>query len=552
MEVRLILMDNHSVDLSQKEHQVTTPSEMSSEQAVIAPASFPRMVANRVSAVKVWPLIQALVLFLIFAGLLAIVQYGTDALVGTDGYYHARMGLLIRQEGLRPDFKWLPLTILNADAFYNHHLLYHVYLALFGGTDPLVDGGQSLTQSIKLASIVMPALAFLAVWWLLRGQEVNWASLWALGLFAVSEAFLYRMSMPRAQSASLLVLVLGLHWLLNGKFRPLIPLGFIYVWLYDGFPLLPLIGSIYLVAVLFVERKFVWQAVAFPVMGIGLGLLVNPYFPENIHFTLNHLIPKISFTDTPVGNEWYPYDTWTLVENTGFAFGALVLAVLALGWQKERINLSTLTVLLLTVFFGLLLFKSRRFVEYFPAFTLMFTALSINPLLQNWPANHTRWQRTGGALVLSAALAVPLVTTIYLARDSVAGSKAADWYAAAAGWLAANEPDGSFVFQTDWDDFPRLFFYNPEMIYTVGLDPTYMELHNADLYHDWVDLTQGDVDKPGAVIRDQFGAQFVFSDLGHAAFLRQAADDPLLTEVYRDDQAVIFAVEAGEAAGSEG
>jgi hypothetical protein len=90
------------------------------------------------------------------------------------------------------------------------------------------------------------------------------------------------------------------------------------------------------------------------------------------------------------------------------------------------------------------------------------------------------------------------------------------------------------------------------MIYTVGLDPTYMELHNSGLYHDWVDLTQGKVDKPGEVIGDQFGAQYVFSDLGHEAFLRRAADDPLLREIYRDDQAVIFAVEAGEAAGSEG
>jgi hypothetical protein len=549
MEIRLILMDNHIVDLSQKEHQVIIPSEMSSGQAVIAPTPFSRM---WVSAVKVRPVIQALVLFLLFAGLLAVVQYGTDALVGTDGYYHARMGLLIRQAGLRPDFKWLPLTILNADAFYNHHLLYHVYLALFAGTDPLVDGGQSLTQSIKLASIVMPALAFLAIWWLLREQQVKWASLWALGLFAVSEAFLYRMSMPRAQSASLLVLVLGLHWLLSGRFRPLIPLGFIYVWLYDGFLLLPIIGSFYLVASLITERKIVWQALAFPVAGIALGLLVNPYFPENIHFTLNHLIPKISFAETPVGNEWYPYDTWTLVENTGFALGAFVLAVLGLGWQKERINLSTLTVLLLTVFFGLLLFKSRRFVEYFPAFTLIFAALSISPLLRDWPATHTRRHGVAGALILTAVLAVPLATTVYLARDSVAGSKAADWYADAAGWLAVNGPGDSFVFQTDWDDFPRLFFYNPEMIYTVGLDPTYMELHNSGLYHDWVDLTQGNVDKPGEVIGDQFGAQYVFSDLGHEAFLRRAADDPLLREIYRDDQAVIFAVEAGEAAGSEG
>jgi hypothetical protein len=538
-------------DWSNKKQEVFVPSEMSSEQAAISSMPFSKAIADLISAVKSKPIIQAIVLFTMFAGLLSIIQYGTDALVGTDGYYHARMGLLIRQEGLRPDFKWLPLTILNADAFYDHHLLYHVYLALFANTDPIVDGGLALTQSIKQASVLMPALAFMAVWWLLREQKVRWASTWAVGLFAVSEAFLYRMSMPRAQSASLLVLVLGLHWLLIGKYRPLLPLGFAYVWLYDGFPLLPIMGFVYLAAKLFVDRKFVWQVVAFPVAGIVLGLLVNPYFPENIHFTLNHLLPKVSFSETPVGNEWYPYDTWTLVENSGFALGAFVLAILGLGWQKQRINLSTLTLLLLTVFFGLLLFKSRRFVEYFPAFVLMFTALSLSPLLQEWLADRPRWSRVG-PLIFLAVLAVPLVMTVYLARNSVSSSKSADWYADAALWLARNEPEGSFVFQTDWDDFPRLFFFNPEMIYTVGLDPTYMEIHNDDLFDDWVELTQGNVDETGRVIQDQFGAQFVFTDLDHGDFLRRAADDPLLTEIYRDDEAAIFAVVDGEAVGSEG
>lgn len=539
------------VDLSNKEQEVAVPLEMSSEQATARPNPLLRIAERLFLAIKVRTLVQAFVLFTLFSGLLAVVQYGTDALVGTDGYYHARMGLLIRQEGFRPDFKWLPLTILNADAFYDHHLLYHVYLALFAGTDPLVDGGQALTQSIKLASIVMPALAFLAVWWLLRTQKVRWASIWALGLFAVSEAFLYRMSMPRAQSASLLVLVLGLHWLLVGNYRPLLPLGFAYVWLYDGFPLLPVMGCIYLVANLLVHRKFAWQAVVFPVLGIVLGLFANPYFPENIHFTLNHLIPKVTFSETPVGNEWYPYETWTLIENSGFALGAFVLAILSLGWQKERLSLSALTALLLTIFFGLLLFRSRRFIEYFPAFTLMLVALSVSPLIENWLAERPRWNRIGPFLLL-AVLAVPVATSVYLARSSVAASKPADYYADAALWLARNEPEGSFVFQTDWDDFPRLLFYNPNMIYTVGLDPTYMEIHNAGLFNQWVDLTQGNVDETGRVIWDQFGAQYIFSDLNHDDFLRRAAGDPLLTELYRDDQAVIFAVQAGEAASSDG
>lgn len=537
-------------DWSSEEREGIGPTDMMSERAVAIshPVS---TAADRLSNAEfVKPVIQAVILFSLFAGLLAVVQFATDALVGTDGYYHARMGLLIRQEGLRPNFKWLPLTILNADAFYNHHLLYHIYLALFAGTDPLVDGGQSLTQSIKIASIIMPALAFLAIWWLLRTQKVKWAALWALALFAVSEAFLYRMSMPRAQSASLLVLMLGLHWLLLGKYWPLIPLGFAYVWLFDGFPLLPIMGGIYFLTKLLTDRKLDWQAVAFPTIGIALGLLINPYFPENIHFTLNHLLPKISFSDTAVGNEWYPYDTWTLLGNSGFALGACIIAVIGLGWHKERIDRSTLTVLLLTVFFGLLVFKSRRFIEYFPAFTVIFAALALSPLIREWVANRPRFEKIAPVLLI-AALFFPMVTTMQLARDSVGNSSPANRYAEAALWLARNEPADSFVFQTDWDDFPRLFFFNPTMIYTVGLDPTYMELHNADLFGQWVEITRGNVNEMGEIIRDQFGAQIVFTDTGHEDFINKAKDDPNLTEIYRDDEAVIYAVNPGKTAVSE-
>ena len=64
-----------------------------------------------------------------------------------------------------------------------------------------------------------------------------------------------------------------------------------------------------------------------------------------------------------------------------------------------------------------------------------------------------------------------------------------------------------------------------------------------DRYNEWVDITRGRRDTPGATIRDHFNAAYVFSDLNHDAFLDEAADDPVLEEVYRDRYAVIFAVQ---------
>jgi hypothetical protein len=45
-------------------------------------------------------------------------------------------------------------------------------------------------------------------------------------------------------------------------------------------------------------------------------------------------------------------------------------------------------------------------------------------------------------------------------------------------------------------------------------------------------------------MRDQFGAQYAFSDTRHAAFLSQAANDPGLEEAFRSSAAVVFRLRA--------
>lgn len=511
----------------------TRPAEATEDTAVSQPHS------------RVKTVVTAVILLTVFIAGFAIVQYGTPSLAGNDGYYHMKMGYLIRQEGLKVDFPYLPLTILSEDAFYDHHMLYHAFLALFATTDPAVDGGLALTQGAKIASILMPSLAFLAVWWLLRGQKVPYAAVWTLALFASSEAFLYRMSMPRAQSASLLLLVIGLHLLLTERFKWLVLLGFLFVWFYNAFPLLVVIGVVYATAVFMLERRIVWQAVVFPAVGIGLGLLINPYFPQNIQFILGHLAPKLGESSTKVGNEWDPYRTWTLVENSGVALLSVLVGALALGWREDKIDKASLTALGLVVIFGYMLFQSRRFVEYFPPFAILFLAFASAPLLRDW-RGKLNGIRPYLSYVLPAAmillLAYPLFVSVRDGRDLMSRSRPADRYAQAAIWLHDNAP-GANIFQTDWDDFTRLFFYNTDAVYTAGLDPTFMELHDADLFEEWKQITRGKVDDPGTRIRDHFGGDYVFSDLNHEAFMSDAEADPLLTEVYRDDYAVIYAVE---------
>ncbi len=484
-------------------------------------------------------------LFLTFFLAMALIQFSTPDLPDNDGFYHIKLAWLMRTEGLKPDFPYLPLSILSEGKFYDHHFLFHVALMPFTFGD--------LRTGAKWAAVTFASLAFLGVWYLLHRQRLPFAWLWAIGILGVSDAFLYRMSITRAQSLSLGMLALGYAWLLEGKYKHLAVLGFIYVWMYDAFPLMIALAVLHLLAVALTERRIEIRPLLYTTAGIALGMLINPYFPDNLIFSYHHMLPKLAdATSVSVGNEWYPYDTKQLLDNSLPALVAFASGALALGLSARKMEARTALGLFVALLFGLMLFQARRFVEYFPPFALIFAAFAWTPLFETNPAlaAASSSSRAPSALLqtyfpqtlLLLAIAFGLVRSIGPAREAIDRAKPYGLYANASLWLEKNTPAGSRVFQTDWDDFPRLFYYNTHNTYLVGLDPTYLQLYDAELYSTWVDITRGGVENPSRVIASTFGSSYVHTDLHHEAFLRVAAEDPGLKEVYRDDQAVIFEV----------
>ena len=95
------------------------------------------------------------------------------------------------------------------------------------------------------------------------------------------------------------------------------------------------------------------------------GIIINPFFPSNIESYFFNF-GRISSSDTSiqVGNEWYPYNTFFLLKDSAFVFilffGTIGLVLGSLN-KKNYILTSTFFV---SLFFMVLLFKSRRFVEY--------------------------------------------------------------------------------------------------------------------------------------------------------------------------------------------
>ena len=487
-----------------------------------------------------------------YAAIFAVLWYiqtGTAGIIDPDGYYHIRWSRLLWEnlpEGHLPRFSWLPLTILKEQLYVDHHFLFHVLQIPFTWGSDLVFGA-------KLSAVIYGALAIVACYALLLWERIRYPLAWLVVLLACSGPFLFRTSLPRAPAVTVATLVLAIWLLYTKRYVWLGVLSFLLVWMYSLFPLIGVLAAMWAVGVWFEEGKIEWKPVAATAAGMLAGLIVNPYFPENWILFYDHVQMKVSGSfEVSVGNEWYPYESWYLLVSSVVAWIAQVVGWSTMRPERREGRARTIMLLLFSSFLLVLTMKSRRFIEYWPPFAVLFAATALKPYLERWPweAIPDGWARRAVAVGLFAATllaGVVLATNVRETRRSVAGESDPNIYAGAAGWLRENTPEGALVFNTDWDDFPMLFHHNTHNAYVSGLDPTYLLYANPELSELYEEITLGKKKNPAAIIRDRFGSRFAFSDTGHTDFIRNATDGGQMKVVYEDEHAIVLEVQDDKA-----
>jgi hypothetical protein len=489
---------------------------------------------RRVAETTPWPLTVAFAAALVaFAFAL---QFTTPHLGSIDGYFHIRYSAHLAAAGWRgfpPRFPWLPLTILSEDRYFDHHWLFHLGLIPFARGD--------LILGAKLAAAAGAALVFVAAYALLRWLGVRRAEWWTVALLAAAPGFLYRMEMPRVQAWSLLFQFGAFALLVRERHRWLLPLAWVYTWLYNAFPFLIAMCACATAAHWLATRRVVWQPPVVAAAGAAAGLLVNPYFPRNVQFILTHYLAKLHVSaDVPVGAEWYP-----LPVAEWFGWGGLVslLAAAAALLYRMRAELDAarwLAVLVAGMYFALL-WKSSRFLEYCVPFGALALALTAHRPLD---ARVRSWRLPARRRLAAALLAWLAVSTGFAIRQ-LRGRPPVTRYAGAARWIRAHTPPGSLVFTSDWDDFPLLYFHNPDNAYVVGLDPTYLAERDSGLYHQWRRIAAGEETQPAARLRSDFDAAVAFTGREQTAFIDAMEGDPQARRVYEDAEAVVYALDGG-------
>lgn len=525
-----------------------------------------------------WPWLSYLIVYAAAFGLLLIFQ-SSPYFADPDSFYHAKMALLIRDQGIVHQFPWLQLTVLGQE-YTDQHFLYHVALIPFVTWLPPLVG-------LKLATVVFGAGLFTVIYWMFRRLNVRWPVVFILVLLAI-RPFTFRISLAKAPSTSLIFLFLGLTWMFEYRLKHLFALAFAYVWYYGGFPLLGVTAGAVGVASWLHNRlmtkldshRFVNKVlspvgrhrritggrflnltmVAVTVGGLLAGLIINPYFPGNLRFYFHQLINIgiINFRNViGVGNEWYSYNFGDLLANGALATLLLLLAIIGMVLRWRAQSKRSWALGLLTVFTFLLTLKSRRYVEYYIPVAVAFAAVSISDTLRGLSGEGIRrtfqrwfWSTRRGRWA-AGIIAVYLVFAVgWLAgrdfRNELADLRQGfriDKFQAVSAWLAVNTPAGSRVVHSDWDEFPVLFYHNTHNTYIVGLDPTFLYKADPDAYWTWANITlgkfNGDLQR---AVAETLGSQYVLVARGHGAMDQEFRSNPDFQKIYGDTEATVYQV----------
>ncbi|MCB0324799.1 MAG: hypothetical protein KDD69_14550 [Bdellovibrionales bacterium] len=454
--------------------------------------------------------------------LFAYIQQGTPAFIGTDAYYHVKLAERMLETPITAwpvSFPWLPRTVLSESRFSDHHFLFHVALI------PFVHFGGLLAT--KWAAVLFATTVFVAFQLLVPPGSTAVRIYTSVAFFLLSPAFLYRMSMVRAQSLSL-ALLLVLVWALLRKRHFLVGgLTFLYVWLYNAFPLVLILLACY-TAALWIEAR-TWDRRAFVAIGAGLllGILVNPYFPQNVIFLFHHLIDKFQIGGfaVRVGREWYPYGAKAFLVHLGPSVLLLAGAVAMASRCRSRLDAVVGTLLLLALVTGVMAFRSRRFVELFPVFAVLSSAW----MLQQCALTGTRTERASVIPVVTSLLLLSLLAwkSVEVARSEASDAQPYNRYRTSAEWLARHSTAGELVITADWDDFPRLFHFNHHNRYLAGLDPYFLYAADPVGFKLWKAATSGSLkETPGAALARRFESRWLFLDRKHERFRKALAKDP--------------------------
>jgi len=497
---------------------------------------------DRASRLKAWALPALFFAYVtgLFAGT-ALLQQG---LFERDGYFHARLAQMMPMRGLSRAFPWTQLSTWR-EQFCDKEFLYHL------GMMPFARIGQEPILGARIFALLLSVAVLVALYLVLRAHRVRYPLFFTALPLATGGLFIARLGMIRSHVLSMLLLVLGLHFLMQKRWRALLVLGFVYAWSYTV-PFVLLLTAVPFVLGLWLRgERLDLRLPGAAGLGAVLGLAIHPYSPLTLETFLTYVqvfrlgLQGQGASGFELGNELYPY-SWPVFFDIYPLLLILVVALLValFAWRK-RLAPETMGLGLAALFWFGMTAASPRFAEYSVLLLCFACALVVRDLL---PALEEpgRWLARPRVRMGAALVALSLLCGFHARSMSFYSVYQMDFapprfFTGACAWMSHHLAPGETVINLSWDDFPELFYDGSRQTYLWGLDPTYSLRADEDRARLLERFRRHQVRLDASVLASQFHARYLV--------LRSARTMPFLelycppfSEVYRDDSSVVFAL----------
>jgi hypothetical protein len=479
---------------------------------------------------------EAAISVLIGCAFFLLLRATPDSPGGFDAYRHARMAsrLLTEPRAVFADpWRLAYFWPKPVDAWFGYHLLLAPFTAFL---DPIV--------AIKLLSAILFGATAWVLFLLLRYYEASYRWAWVLLALTGSSVTLCRATLTRPFLLSVLLTLAAALFTVRGRTTKLLLVSALHALSYSIFFLVALAPGLWL---LMRRDRQSLRAAGSCGAGIVVGLLLSPYFPQNVRFDLvqSAVTGIAQRTHVLIGGELHPMSSWWWVA-TSLPVLFVWICALVVGIRRGRASLTPATGLLLAASAISLAgtFLVGRTADFFVPFAILFAAVVLSPRL---PACRRDLPSIGVLLALCCGVYVGLTCQYVLEAPGLARFRGAAEY-------LRTHARGELVANADWGDYYFLYYLNPASRYVVGIEPTMMYLSGADKYWLWRHVSDdetatcprehcadGERQDIATAFRTGLGARYIFTE--HAVNPRVEArllTTPDVTKVYRDSGYSIY------------
>lgn len=455
-----------------------------------------------------------IVIFVFFTCITLSIKFIRPELTTPDDpYYHARISasMLLNERVEYPAFS--SLTPMPVDLYYMYHLLMSPFTYGFKG-----DNFQALIDGVKVYHSIIEGLFFLVFYLILfnllkRKSNINrnivLGICGTLLLFIISTSFTTRIMLERPHNISIIAMLCAFYFIFTENWKGLFLVAFLLPFFYSTSFFLLIPAVIYIVSSYFSDKiitikKFIPTIVT--VSGLICGIIIRP---DSIAYVYNgYIVPILSLGNALLPASKQSYVIGELQNNNLHLINDYWIIIFLIIWVFTFLNVirnrksinskdnQNIFLLIISILFIVGLFAVQRMIEYTIPFVVLFTILNYDiwsnelksiPIIKGMIIDWEQFPINIKKIIRNLLLVLFFLYIYVQIAIFITGIEKREWndgdaYRGAVTYLKQNIEKDGIVYIPNFSLYPRLFFYEPTLKYSSGMDPMFEIVYNKSLF----------------------------------------------------------------------